>query len=69
MNRLRQILTVFLVGLTFFVMQPFGLGTLPAQAADTVKSPEGIYYKGTPNETRTFNNSNARNGSNLVDST
>jgi hypothetical protein len=68
MNRLRQILTVFLVGLTFFVMQAFGLGTLPAQATDTVKSPEGIYYKGTPEETGSFNNSYGRSGNNLVDS-
>ncbi|NMG05506.1 hypothetical protein [Brasilonema sp. UFV-L1] len=48
MNRLRQILTVFLVGLTFFVMQAFGYNGLQAQANSTVTSPEGIYYKGTP---------------------
>jgi ABC-type dipeptide/oligopeptide/nickel transport system permease component len=45
---LRQILTVFLVALTVFTIQSFtSSNTLQAQA-DTVKSPEGIYYKGTP---------------------
>lgn len=52
MNRLRQILTVFLVGLTFFVMQALGYGNaLIAQAEETVESPVGIYYKGTPSDT------------------
>lgn len=55
--RLRQILTVFIVGLTVFVMQAFGGNALEAKADDTVKSPEGIYYKGTPGvgEVRTDN--------------
>lgn len=47
--RLRQIMTVFLAGLTVFVMQAFG-NILPAQADETVKSPYGYYYKGTPDE-------------------
>ncbi len=45
--RLRQILTVFMAGLTVFVMQAFG-NILPAQADQTVESPYGYYYKGTP---------------------
>lgn len=61
MTRLRQILTVFLVGLTFFVMQAFGYGNrLIAQAEETVQSPVGIYYKGTPSDTssgKSFNTS------------
>ncbi|BAZ68335.1 MAG: hypothetical protein KME28_09140 [Pelatocladus maniniholoensis HA4357-MV3] len=47
--RLRQIMTVILAGLTIFVMQAFG-NVLPAQADNTVKSPYGYYYKGTPDE-------------------
>lgn len=47
--RLRQILTVFIAGLTIFVMQAFS-NVLPAQADETVKSPYGYYYKGTPDE-------------------
>ncbi len=56
----RQILTVFLVGLTVFVMQAFGGNPLQAQADDTVKSSQGIYYKGTPDggEVRTDNTNN-----------
>lgn len=60
--RVRQILTVFLVVLTVFVMQAFGGNALQAQADDddTVKSSQGIYYKGTPNggEVRTDNTNN-----------
>ncbi|MGJ5672773.1 MAG: hypothetical protein ACR9NN_04015 [Nostochopsis sp.] len=46
---LRPLLTVVLAGLTIFVMQAFG-NMLPAQADETVKSPYGYYYKGTPDE-------------------
>ncbi|MUG93122.1 hypothetical protein F7734_12015 [Scytonema sp. UIC 10036] len=55
MKRLHQILTVFLVALTFFVMQAFGYSTLQAQADQTVTSPEGIYYKAVPGEARNVN--------------
>jgi hypothetical protein len=44
---------VFLVGSMFFGMQVFNYGV--AQA-DTVRTPEGIYYKGTPD-----NNTSIRN--------
>jgi len=47
--RLRQIMTVLLAGLSIFVMQAFS-NILPAQADETVKSPYGYYYKGTPDE-------------------
>ncbi|WP_017317294.1 hypothetical protein [Mastigocladopsis repens] len=67
MKRLRQILTVFLVGLTFFVMQALGYGNaLQAQAEETVKSPEGIYYKGTPSDTSS-DTSNIQNDNKLVE--
>ncbi|NJR76224.1 MAG: hypothetical protein HC773_26910 [Scytonema sp. CRU_2_7] len=56
-----KILTVFLVGLTFFVTQAFGSGILQAQADQTVKSPVGIYYKGTPD------GGNINNDNNLVE--
>jgi hypothetical protein len=68
MNRLRKILTVFLAGLTFFVMQAFGYNALQAQANDTVTTPQGIYYKGTPEGTGNINNNdNIRNDNNLVE--
>ncbi|ARV60185.1 hypothetical protein BZZ01_17495 [Nostocales cyanobacterium HT-58-2] len=67
MKRLRQILTVFLIGLTFFVMQAFG-GTLQARADNTVKSPEGIYYKAVPGDTGNIrNNNDIRNDNKLVE--
>ncbi|PMB40591.1 hypothetical protein CEN47_03260 [Fischerella thermalis CCMEE 5319] len=47
--RLRQIMTVLLAGLSIFVMQSFS-NIFPAQADETVKSPYGYYYKGTPDE-------------------
>lgn len=56
---LRQILTVFLVGLTFFVMQAFGYGNAGEAQAETVESSEGIYYKGTPDSTVHTNNGNS----------
>ncbi|MEI2583694.1 hypothetical protein [Scytonema sp. PRP1] len=71
MNRLRQILTVFLVGLTFFVMQALGYGnSLIAQAEETVQSPVGIYYKGTPSDTssdKSSGTSNIQNDNKLVE--
>ncbi len=71
MNRLRQILTVFLVGLTFFVMQALGYGNgLIAQAEETVQSPVGIYYKGTPSDTssdKSSGTSNIQNDNKLVE--
>ncbi|MBW4635133.1 MAG: hypothetical protein KME30_25520 [Iphinoe sp. HA4291-MV1] len=72
MNRLRKILTVFLVGLTFFVMQAFGYGALQAQADNTVTSPEGIYYKRTPEGRGNINNNdnirdNIKNDNKLVE--
>jgi hypothetical protein len=49
LKNLRQILTVFLVGITFFLIQAFGYSTaLQAHAANTVTTPEGTYYKGVP---------------------
>ncbi len=56
--RPRQILTVFMVGLTFFVMQAFGYGNAGEAQAETVKSSEGVYYKGTPDSTGHINNGN-----------
>jgi hypothetical protein len=67
MNRLRQILTVFLVGLTFFVMQAFGYGALQAQAEETVESPLGVYYKGTPSEETRSGTSGIQNDNKLVE--
>ncbi len=46
---LRQIIVIFLIGFAFFSFQTFNYGNdLMLAKADTVKTPEGIYYKGTP---------------------
>ncbi|NDJ25081.1 hypothetical protein GS682_26250 [Nostoc sp. B(2019)] len=49
LKNLRQILTVFLVVISFFAIQAFGYSTtLQAYAANTMTTPEGTYYKGVP---------------------
>jgi hypothetical protein len=53
----RQIFVLFLVGLTFFSFQVVNQGSAFLLAnADTVKTPEGIYYKGTPDSGELRNN-------------
>ncbi|KZL47755.1 MULTISPECIES: hypothetical protein [Cyanophyceae] len=52
---LRQIFIVFLIGVTFFSFQIFNYGNDIAKA-DTVKTPEGIYYKGTPDNNAPIRN-------------
>lgn len=44
----RRIMVVFLMGLAFLGMQSFGYSNGIVAQAETVKTPEGIYYKGTP---------------------
>jgi hypothetical protein len=44
----RRITVVFLMGLAFLGMQSFGYSNSMMAQAETVKTPEGIYYKGTP---------------------
>ncbi|MEA5517180.1 hypothetical protein [Nodularia sp. UHCC 0506] len=46
---LRQIIIVFMISFAFFSFQIFNYGNDIAKA-DTVKTPEGIYYKGTPDD-------------------
>ncbi len=54
---LRQIILVCLIGFAFFSFQVFNYGNdMLIAKADTVKTPEGIYYKGTPD-----NNASIRN--------
>ncbi|MBE9053842.1 hypothetical protein IQ243_26265 [Nostocales cyanobacterium LEGE 11386] len=54
---LRQILIVFLIGSAFFLFQVFNYGNdMLLAKADTVKTPEGIYYKGTPNHNSPIRN-------------
>jgi hypothetical protein len=66
-NILRQTVIVFLIGLTFLGIQTFSDGNamLVAQA-DTVKTPEGIYYKGTPDESEIRNNQQVDNNRNDI---
>ena len=61
-NILRQTVIVFLIGLTFLGVQAFSYGNamLVAQA-ETVKTPEGIYYKGTPDESEIRNDQQLHN--------
>ncbi|BAY07932.1 hypothetical protein [Calothrix sp. NIES-2098] len=56
----RRIMVVFLMGLAFLGMQSFGYSNRMVAQAD-VKTPEGIYYKGTPD-----NVSNSGNDKNLL---
>lgn len=54
---LSQVIIIFLVGLTFFGLQSFDSGfTMLSAQADTVRTPEGIYYKGTPDNEGAYRN-------------
>jgi hypothetical protein len=57
---LRQVLVICLIGATFFIGQSFiYTNTIIAQA--DVKTPEGIYYKGTPDNEGIGNDTQVRN--------
>jgi hypothetical protein len=58
----RRIMVVFLLGLAFLGIQSFGYSNGMLAQADTVKTPEGIYYKGTPD-----NVGNTSGDKNLLD--
>ncbi len=61
-NILRQIVIISLLVLTFFGIQFVNYGkSIPLAQADTVKTPEGIYYKGTPDTERVRNNQQLEN--------
>ncbi len=45
---LRQVITIFFTAFAFLAMQFVGYSNLPIAQADTVKSSQGIYYKGVP---------------------
>jgi hypothetical protein len=45
---MRKILAVILVAFTFFMFQGFGYVNNTQALAETIETPEGIYYKGTP---------------------
>lgn len=48
---LRQISTILILGFVFFSFPAFSYSnSMLVAKADTVKTPEGIYYKGTPDE-------------------
>lgn len=66
---LRQILVVFLVASTFFVGQFFFYGTAMFAQANTVETPEGTYYKGTPNNEGIRNDNQVRNAQNRLKNT
>ncbi|MBD2198523.1 MULTISPECIES: hypothetical protein [Calothrix] len=58
----RRIIVVLMVSLAFLGMQSFGYSNGMLAQADTVRTPEGIYYKGTPD-----NVGNNSSGKNLLD--
>jgi len=66
---LRQILVVFLVAATFFVGQSFAYGTAMMAQANTVQTPEGTYYKGTPDSEGIRNDNQVRNAQNRLRNT
>ncbi|BAY71866.1 hypothetical protein ACN23B_04470 [Anabaena sp. FACHB-709] len=66
---LRQILVVFLVAATFFVGQSFTYGTAMMAQANTVQTPEGTYYKGTPDSEGIRNDNQVRNAQNRLRNT
>ncbi|MBD2344677.1 hypothetical protein [Anabaena subtropica] len=66
---LRQILVVFLVAATFFVGQSLIYGTAMIAQANTVQTPEGTYYKGTPNNEGIRNDNQVRNAQNRLRNT
>lgn len=54
---LSQIMVIFLVGSMFFGLQSFDYGqSMLLAQVDTVKTPEGVYYKGTPDNAGNFSN-------------
>ncbi|WP_066375364.1 MULTISPECIES: hypothetical protein [unclassified Anabaena] len=57
---LRQVLIVCLIGATFFLGQCFISSSAMIAQAD-VKTPEGIYYKGTPENESIRNDTQVRN--------
>jgi len=62
--RISQILVVFLVGFMFLLGQAFSYANV-AQA-ETVKTPEGIYYKGIPDEGSIRNDTQISNAKNKL---
>ncbi|HIK07446.1 MAG TPA: hypothetical protein IGS40_22600 [Trichormus sp. M33_DOE_039] len=65
---LRQVLVVCLIGATFFVGQCFIYSSAMIAQAD-VKTPEGIYYKGTPDSQGIGNDNQMRNAQNQLKET
>ncbi|MEA5566763.1 hypothetical protein [Anabaena sp. UHCC 0399] len=57
---LRQVLVICLIGATFFIGQSFIYTNAMIAQAD-VKTPEGIYYKGTPDNEGIRNDTQVRN--------
>ncbi|MCW5317173.1 hypothetical protein GTQ43_26190 [Nostoc sp. KVJ3] len=60
--RISQILVVFLVGFVFLLGQAFSY--VNVAQAETVKTPEGIYYKGTPDQGEVRNDTQTRKSQN-----
>ncbi|MBD2384989.1 hypothetical protein [Cylindrospermum sp. FACHB-282] len=70
---LRQFMIVCLVGFAFFGMQALNSSNTillaEAQIQETVKTPEGIYYKGTPDNRATINDNQVENAQNRLKET
>jgi hypothetical protein len=56
---IRKVVIMLLVGFSFFGLQVVNSSYMLVASAETVTSPEGIYYKGTPDESINKNMNNA----------
>jgi hypothetical protein len=66
---LRQILVVCLLATVFLFGQSFTYNYAVVAQADTVKTPEGIYYKGTPDSQDITGDNQVRNAQNRLKDT
>jgi len=65
---LLQSVVLFLVGLTFFGLGVVNSDNILVASADTVVSPEGVYYHGTPDESINKDINNNYDGNGVVES-
>ncbi|PAX52703.1 hypothetical protein [Brunnivagina elsteri] len=64
---LLQSVVLFLVGLTFFGLGVVNSDNILVASADTVVSPEGVYYHGTPDESINKDINNNYDGNGVVE--
>jgi hypothetical protein len=62
---MRQVVILLLVGFSFFSLQVVNSSNMLVASAETVTSPEGVYYKGTPDKSINKNINNHTDGNKL----